>query len=88
MAQAPPPAIGSNACPTVGSDGTDVVVGYMTNPSNPSNTLVSTPVGVLPNAVQVTVQRTSAQNGQVPFFFAKAMGYNQVSMSAQATAAV
>ena len=65
----------------------DVVVGYMANPSNPGDAIVTTPVGKLPNAVQVKVQRTSAQNGKVPFFFAKVLGYTDSAMDAQATAA-
>jgi Flp pilus assembly protein TadG len=74
-----------NEAPTLAGD--DVVVGYMTNPSNPSNPMVATPNGQLPNAVRVKVQRTSAQNGTVPFFFAKAIGFNDTAMDAQATAA-
>jgi Flp pilus assembly protein TadG len=66
----------------------DVVVGYMANPSNPNDPLIATPSGLLPNAVQVRVQRTSAQNGQVPLFFAKALGNEQVALEAQATAAL
>src|SRR3954471_1185052 len=67
--------------------GSDVVVGYMSNPSSQSCAIANAPAGSLANAVQVTVERTSAQNGQVPFFFAKALGYDQTAMSAQATAA-
>lgn len=74
-----------NDAPGLAAD--DVTVGYMTNPANPENPLVATPEGQLPNAVQVRVQRTSAQNGQVPFFFARAIGIDQVAMDAQATAA-
>jgi hypothetical protein len=33
------------------------------------------------------VQRTSGQNGTVPFFFARAIGFNDTAMDAQATAA-
>jgi Flp pilus assembly protein TadG len=65
----------------------DVTVGYMSNPSSPSCAITTTPAGSLPNSVQVTVERTSDQNGQVPFFFAKALGFDQTSMSAQGTAA-
>jgi Flp pilus assembly protein TadG len=65
----------------------DVTVGYMNNPSSPSEPIISTPTGKLPNAVKVRVQRTSEQNGQVNFFFAKALGFNQSSADAQATAA-
>jgi len=72
--------------PGLASD--DVVIGYMANPANPSEPMVTTPAGALPNAVQVRVQRTSAQNGQVPLFFAKALGDDQVALEAQATAAL
>jgi len=59
----------------------------MSNPSSQSCAITTTPAGSVANAVQVTVERTSDQNGQVPFFFAQALGYTQTSMSAQATAA-
>jgi hypothetical protein len=75
-----------NESPGLASD--DVQVGYMANPSNPSEALVSTPNGSLPNAVMVRVQRTSTQNGQVPLFFAKALGMDHQAAIAQATAAV
>ena len=77
--------VGSCA-PALATD--DVVVGYMANPANPSDPLVATPPGGMPNAVQVRVQRTSAQNGQVPLFFAKALGHDQAELEAQATAAL
>jgi Flp pilus assembly protein TadG len=66
----------------------DVVVGYMANPANPSDPLIAVPGGTLPNAVQVRVQRTNAQNGQISLFFAKALGNNDASLDAQATAAL
>jgi len=65
----------------------DVTVGYMTNPSSPTEPIIATPTGKLPNAVKVRVQRTSEQNGQVNFFFARALGFDQSSADAQATAA-
>jgi hypothetical protein len=67
--------------------GNDVVVGYMSNPSNPECSLVTPPSGKLPNAVQVRVQKTGDQNGKVNFFFARVLGFNDTSMQAQATAA-
>jgi len=75
-----------NCAPGLASN--DVNVGYMANPSNPAEPLISTPAGTLPNSVYVRVQRTSAQNGEVPMFFARAMGVNQSSMQAEATAAL
>jgi len=75
-----------NASPGLGSS--DVVVGYMADPSNPNSPLIATPAGLLPNAVQVRVQRSSDQNGQVPLFFARALGASQQSLTAQATAAL
>jgi Flp pilus assembly protein TadG len=74
-----------NDPPTLAGD--DVVVGYMENPSNPNGALVTTPAGSLPNAVEVRVQRTSAQNGKVPFFFARAIGFDDTDLNAKATAA-
>jgi Flp pilus assembly protein TadG len=65
----------------------DVTVGYMSNPSSPSEPIIATPTGKLPNAVKVRVQRTSEQNGQVNFFFARALGFTESSADAQATAA-
>src|SRR5262245_15095940 len=67
--------------------GNDVTVGYMANPSDPSDPLISTPMGKLPNAVKVRVQRTSAQNGEISFFFGRALGFSQTSLDAEATAA-
>jgi Flp pilus assembly protein TadG len=74
-----------NASPGLASG--DVVVGYMSDPSNPNCPLTSTPTGLLPNAVQVKVQRTGDQNGQVPLFFARVLGATQQSLTAQGTAA-
>jgi Flp pilus assembly protein TadG len=74
-----------NAAPALSGD--DVTVGYMSNPSSPACSQVATPSGLLPNSVFVRVQRTSGQNGQIPLFFARAMGMEAASASAQATAA-
>src|SRR5689334_11490741 len=74
-----------NQAPALGSG--DVTVGYMANPSSPGDALVTTPAGKLPNAVQICVQRTTAQNGQVPLFFARVLGYDQHALTAQGTAA-
>jgi Flp pilus assembly protein TadG len=74
-----------NAAPTL--DSSDVTVGYMSNPSNPSGSLVATPTGLLPNACKVRVQRTSNQNGSVNLFFARVIGFDEASLDAEATAA-
>ena len=66
----------------------DVNVGYMANPSNPDDALIATPSGELPNAVSVRVQRTSTQNGQVPLFFARILGFESAAAEAEATAAL
>lgn len=66
----------------------DVVVGYMANPRDPADPLVAVPSGTLPNAVQVRVQRTAAQNGKVGLFFAKVLGNDEAALDAQATAAL
>jgi len=75
-----------NEAPGLASD--DVFVGYMSDPRNPSSALVAAETGVLPNAVQVRVQRTSVQNGEVPLFFARVLGFDQHATEAQATAAL
>src|SRR6476659_8259597 len=75
----------ANEAPALGSG--DVTVGYIANPASPSDALVTTPAGGLPNAVQIRVQRTSAQNGQVALFCARVLGFDQQALSAQATAA-
>ena len=75
-----------NAAPGLASN--DVSVGYMANPSDPNETMVATPLGELPNAVQVRVQRTNAQNGEVPLFFARVIGLDQKAIEAEATAAL
>ena len=56
-----------NAAPTLG--GTDVTVGYIANPLAKGPSVVSASPNAC-NAVQVTVRRTTAENGQVPTFFA------------------
>lgn len=65
----------------------DVQVGYLANPFDPLSQLdLSSPYAS--NAVQVRIRRTAGQNGQVPMFFARALGLNGSSMEAEATAAL
>jgi Flp pilus assembly protein TadG len=61
----------------------DIVVGYLASASSSLDTLQLTNA----NAVQVRVRKTAASsNGNVPLFFARAMGINHTEMSAEATA--
>ena len=63
----------------------DVTLGYVANPTDPTSPLQSINYGS-PNAVQVTIRRTSQQNGEVPLFFAKVLGIDKAAVKAQATA--
>jgi len=72
-----------NTTPALGAG--DVEFGHIANPSDPTSPLV---VGGPdpPNAVRV--QRTANVNGPIPLFFARAMGVNQATCQAEATAAM
>ena len=72
------------ASPALGAS--DVVVGYMANPG-PSGTIQTGGNAANYNAVQVTVHRSSGQNGLVPAFFSKIYGQTGQAASATATAA-
>ncbi len=80
----------SEAYPVVDSNvsndsGGDVVIGYLSDPSNPSCTMdFSNPS--LYNAVQVRVRKTSSLNGPVTSFFARALGSSGTDLAAKATA--
>jgi len=81
-----------NANPVVDSNTSnnptgDVVVGYLSDPSNPSVTMDYTDSDTF-NAVQVRVRRNSARNGEVPFFFARALGVQSIAAETNATAAI
>ena len=68
-------------------DQQDLLVGYLSNPLDPTSELLldgSHP----PNAVQVRVRKASGLNGEVPLFFARALGMHGASMQAVATAAL
>jgi Flp pilus assembly protein TadG len=72
---------------TANSPDGDIVVGYLSDPSDPSCTLdTSDPTKY--NAVQVRVRRNSTENGEVPMFFGKALGVQSVATEARATAAL
>lgn len=68
--------------------GTDVKVGFMANPTLPGGTINTNTSLNASNCVQVTVNRTTEENGQVPTFFGRAMGLNGSNASATATAAL
>ena len=66
----------------------DVVVGYLSNPSNPA-VVLNTENPNQSNTVQVCVRKTLASaNGSVPFFFARVLGLTHQDMQVSATAAL
>jgi len=65
----------------------DIQVGYMSNPSDRTQQIAFGGTS-MPNAVRVTVQKTNLQNGEVPLFFARVLGYNSKATQAEATAAL
>lgn len=73
------------SAPTLGN--TDVVVGYIANPTVKGATIGDGPRNCY-NAVQVTVRRVADQNGQVPLFFGQVFSSKGADASATATAAV
>ena len=72
--------------PTI-SGGNDVVVGYMVTPTIPGTAMTFNNPNQY-NAAQVTVSRSSSENGEVPLFFGKIFGDQTAPAWAQATAAV
>jgi hypothetical protein len=72
--------------PTI-SSANDIVVGYISTPTVPGTAMdYSNPNQY--NAVQVIVNRSSTENGEVPLFFGKIFGDQGTAAYAQATAAV
>ena len=71
-----------------GLAGGDVVVGYMSNPNQPGGSINTAANQNTFNAVQVTVHRSSSENGTVPTFFGRVFGVQGESASATATAAL
>jgi hypothetical protein len=65
----------------------DVVVGYIADPTQKGVT-IGPASGNNYNAVQVTVRRTTDENGQAPSFFGRIFGVQGVDVSATATAAL
>jgi Flp pilus assembly protein TadG len=81
-----------NAAPAVdlntsNSTSGDVVIGYLANPSDPTEAIDVTKLDQA-NAVQVRVRRTAGQNGEVELFFARVFGKDTQSVQATATAAM
>ncbi|MDX1963413.1 MAG: pilus assembly protein TadG-related protein [Pirellulales bacterium] len=72
---------------TSNSQSGDIVIGYLSNPSDPACAW-SFNNSQLFNAVQVTVNRGINQNGEVPLFFSRIWGLTGQTMSATATAAL
>ncbi|HUY36333.1 MAG TPA: pilus assembly protein TadG-related protein [Pirellulales bacterium] len=66
----------------------DVVVGYMADPTQPGGTIDTSANQNGFNAVQVTVRRSSSENGKVPSFFGRVFGSQGESTSASAIAAL
>jgi Flp pilus assembly protein TadG len=78
------PVVESNS--SNASDG-DVVVGYLANPSDPTQTMnFSDPNRA--NAVQVRVEKTVDKNGEVRLFFGRIFGSSSKPVKAVATAAL
>ena len=72
---------------TPGLANEDVAFGYLSDPSDPTSSLDQSGLNT-PNTVWVRVRRTSAQNGEIPFFMAKVLGFDSTSAQAEATAAL
>jgi Flp pilus assembly protein TadG len=80
------------AAPTVDSNSAnnadgDVVVGYLSDPSDPACQMTFGDVNTY-NAVRVRVRKSAAMNGETPFFFARVLGMNSTAIEAEATAAL
>jgi Flp pilus assembly protein TadG len=65
----------------------DVVVGFLANPSDPILAIDQTGTNA-PNTVWVRVQRTSGQNGSIPFFMATVLGIDSIGAQTEAAAAL
>ena len=71
--------------PTLG-DG-DLTIGYLADPYA-DNLQIDTESNAQPNSVHVRVRRALSQNGEVPLFFARVLGFDSSSSEAEATAVV
>lgn len=71
--------------PTLGEG--DLSIGHLANPYD-ANESIDTGSNLSPNVVYVRVRRSHAQNGEVPLFFARVLGFDAASSEAEATAVV
>jgi Flp pilus assembly protein TadG len=78
------PAVDPN---TSNSTSGDIVIGYLANPSDPSQNMSFADLNKS-NAAQVRVRRTAGQNGEVALFFSRIFGINSRAVEATATAAL
>lgn len=78
------PVVDGNAANNVTGN---VVIGNLWNPSDRAEPLTFTDPNYF-NAVQIRVNRSLTENGEVPLFFARALGVNGTSLQATATAAL
>lgn len=74
-----------NAAPSLA--GTDIVTGFLANPTQSGGTINSAANQNMFNAVQVTANRNGSANGKVPTFFGSVFGVNGTATSDSATAA-
>jgi Flp pilus assembly protein TadG len=65
----------------------DLTIGYIANPAA-ENIVIDTASNQAPNAVRVRVRRDNTQNGEVPLFFARVLGFDASTSHAEATAIV
>jgi hypothetical protein len=65
----------------------DLTIGYIADPAAESIE-IDTVSKIQPNAVKVRVRRDNSQNGEVPLFFARVLGFDATSSQAEATAIV
>lgn len=63
----------------------DVEIGYLADFTNPSAALDTSDASRF-NAVRLRVRRTNQQNGEVPLYFARVLGYNSAPLDGRATA--
>jgi hypothetical protein len=73
----------TNRSPALAVD--DIRIGHLANPFN-RNAGMSFFDPTRYNAVSVCVRRTANQNGEVPLFFARVLGFDSQSLQAEATA--